>query len=566
MSGRRIGRHDDERHAELISASLSRDLDEHEERELRAHLAGCATCAATLASFNEQRRLVSGMRHVPLPRDMGARVRAGIESGRFAPLPWWRRPAGIAAAAATAGTALAAGVLAAVLLATPGDPQVAGDPSPTPQPTPEVTASPAPTPVIGPSPTQTPQPTPEPQPTEPQPTEPQPVIADGTIGYLTLSGRMAELQLDLVAYDPQTREIDAVTSLARPAGAPVAVAISPDRSWLAYQIDGGGLDANEVWIADPRTGAAESLGRTDGSAFAKRMAWSNDGRFLAFTAADVETGSGPDVWLFDTQTGERRQVTDTGRAYAASVVGGSLWISLAGETPISYSISIDAGRDAPLSAEDLVAGDARWVEQTLGEIFLPILSPDGERSIFWRGQMASFEPRWEFVGGGMLYVGGGTGSGPFASDQALFPTLVAGREAFATAEIAWSHDSDWFSVWNAQWTGPPQGSPGTRPFPDSQAIYFGRASTGDLVEPDDFLRLIGDAGAIVDVAFVEHVFGGDVPALAVTILDDIGGHAGESPGPQGRLVLTPASGSSAALPLGEDADWAGPAFYVAPED
>jgi hypothetical protein len=560
MTGRR---HDTERYEELISASLSGDLDEHEDRELRTHLAACTDCAATMTAFGEQRRMVSGMRHVPLPRDMSARVRAGIESGRFAPLPWWRRPAGIAAAAATAGTAIAAGVLAAVLLATPGDPQVAADPTPTPTPQPTQEATPTLTPLPTPIVEATPQPTPtEPEPT---PTEAQPVFEPGTIGYLTVSGIMSELQLDLAGYDPDSRQDRVVTDLDRPRGAPVAVALSPDGERLAYQIDGGGLGADEILVADLRSGAAIALGRNDGSVFARRMSWSPDGRFLAYTVADVETGTGPDVWLFDARTDETRQVTDTGRAYAASVVGNSLWISVAGETPVSYAISLEAGRDGPLSADELAAGDAHGVEGELGAIFLPILSPDGERSIFWRGQMADFEPRWEFVAGAMPYVGGGTGSGPFASDQALFPTLVAGQSAFASAQFAWSHDSDWFGVWNAQWTGTPHGTPDA-PFPSSQAIYVGQASTGDLIEPDRALRLIGEAGAIVDVAFVDHLFGSQVPALAVTILEDIGGHSGESPGPQGRLVLTPATGSSAAEELGGDADWAGPAFHVAPRD
>ena len=76
---------------ELISASLSGDLTDLERQRLDAHLDGCAECRAALASYAEGRRIVAGLRHIAPPRDLGARVRAGIERGAFAPLPWWRR-------------------------------------------------------------------------------------------------------------------------------------------------------------------------------------------------------------------------------------------------------------------------------------------------------------------------------------------------------------------------------------------------------------------------------------------------------------------------------------------
>ena len=65
---------------ELISASLHGDLTEDERRRLDAHLDGCDQCRQTLAAFSDQRRIVAGLRHVAPPRDLGARVRAGVES------------------------------------------------------------------------------------------------------------------------------------------------------------------------------------------------------------------------------------------------------------------------------------------------------------------------------------------------------------------------------------------------------------------------------------------------------------------------------------------------------
>ena len=74
---------------ELISASLQGDLTADERRRLDAHLDGCEQCRQTLAAFSDQRRMLAGLRHVAPPRDLGARVRAGIEYGS---VPWWRKP------------------------------------------------------------------------------------------------------------------------------------------------------------------------------------------------------------------------------------------------------------------------------------------------------------------------------------------------------------------------------------------------------------------------------------------------------------------------------------------
>jgi anti-sigma factor RsiW len=107
----RFERHPDE----LLSASVSGDLTAAERRELNEHLAVCADCRATLDAYTTQRQLLSGMRQVQPPRDLAPRVRAGIESGRFG-APWWRRPGGIFAAAASLATVGAAAVLAVILV------------------------------------------------------------------------------------------------------------------------------------------------------------------------------------------------------------------------------------------------------------------------------------------------------------------------------------------------------------------------------------------------------------------------------------------------------------------
>ena len=132
---------------ELISASLTEELTDAERQWLDAHLDSCSQCRATLAAFAEQRRIMGGLRHVAPPRDLGPRVRTGIERGRFARVPFWRRPAVIFAGAGGGLAAVFGALLAIVLLnGSPQEPQV-GQATPTPTlslaPEPTATATPA---------------------------------------------------------------------------------------------------------------------------------------------------------------------------------------------------------------------------------------------------------------------------------------------------------------------------------------------------------------------------------------------------------------------------------------
>ncbi len=162
---------------ELISASLHGDLSADERRQLDAHLDGCPACRDTLAAFAEQRRIVAGVRYLAPPRDLGARVRAGIE---YADTPWWRKPAFVFTAVGGSLAAVAGALLALVVLnGTPEEPQV-GQLSPTPTssaPAASATASPAPqaTPVPIPAATLPATPPPGETPAPPPSATPKPI-------------------------------------------------------------------------------------------------------------------------------------------------------------------------------------------------------------------------------------------------------------------------------------------------------------------------------------------------------------------------------------------------------
>ena len=120
---------------ELISGSLTGDLTDAERERLDAHLDTCAACRATLAAFADQRRIVSGLRHIAPPRDLGARVRAGVERGARGVVPWWRRPALMFGGVGGGLAAIAGVLLALVLLNGPTEDAEVGAATATPSPT-----------------------------------------------------------------------------------------------------------------------------------------------------------------------------------------------------------------------------------------------------------------------------------------------------------------------------------------------------------------------------------------------------------------------------------------------
>jgi hypothetical protein len=471
---------------ELVSASLTGDLSREERTRLDDHLDRCDACRATLAAFSDQRRVVAGLRHLPPPRDLGARVRTGIERGDFRLVPWWRRPAPLFAAVG-GGLAVAAGALLAIIVFSgpTDDPQV-GDASPTPTtvaetqtpaptlpPPPEITPTPA-----APSPVQTPEPTPTPEPASP---EPDLFLAfTGPYDNLALTVRSGATGQTIA--EPDT-----------PSGPPIAAELSPDGQWLAYITRLGESGLNEVRatrVADRSDGDGPSVespvavGETivlgesvAGSPFLERLFWSPTGSTLTFTLADPD-GGGTDVWMLDVSVGEPRQLTAVGSAYAAAWVPGdadtwNLWVSVAGSEPTSYLLTFDESiRDADFDPIDPAEGP---VTATAGQVFQPLLSPNGTLAIFWRGGMERVGDEWLFVEGGAPYLSEhDTTDGTLRSDRGLFGDLTIGRDAFRSAAISWGEDGDAYALWDAQWTGISQGSGGQ--YPDARRVYFGRAT------------------------------------------------------------------------------------------
>jgi hypothetical protein len=500
---------------ELISASLTGELTDAERAELAAHLARCETCRDTLAAFTAERRILSGLPIADAPRDLSARVRSGIERGGFG-RAWWRRPGGLVAIGASLAT-VAAAVLAVVVVnklnLLPVGHQSS---SPGPSATQSAAASTSPAESVAPSVAPT----------------PVPVLAlgPGELGYLSVTGAPLEA-LKLSFINDATGDSIEVGSVSGPT---IAASLSPDGRWLAYISQKGETGANEVWALSLADGKVTHLGCSSSSPFANRLAWSPDGRYLAFTLVGIDLGAnagceastnGTDVWLFDTSTGARTQFTTAGNAFAASFGANAdtgeaqLWVSFGMATPQSVLLAVPggAGREA--------------AEQASG-VFLPLISPGGNRAMFWIGTMTSNGGSWHFSLGGMPQLSGDFRSAGPASPwigTPLFTDLVpVGGEAFASGDFTWAPDGNTLAFWNGAWTGAPQSNNGS--YPSDRDVYLGSISSGLLSAASRVVLGSASASWIVDVAFgpggvfavtegIPSAGIGDPPSAIVEVVD-----------------------------------------------
>jgi Putative zinc-finger/WD40-like Beta Propeller Repeat len=525
---------------ELISASLTGDVTPLERRELEAHLIECAQCRATLDSFREQRNLLGALAQPEAPRDLGARVRAGIQSGRFG-TPWWRRPGGLLAAAASLATVGAAAVLAVLLLGiSPSRPPVAASFSASPSSL--ASASP----VVSPSPEATP-------PALPLGLKP------GDLLYTTVSGDIQALKLRVVRAASGAAVTPSSPDQINPDQVKRA-ALSPDGQVLAFAMETGQKGTWRIFATELSSGTTSLIAETFPTAFGRRLLWSPDGRYLAFTVANPSGMT--DAWLYDRQTSTAQPVTKDGNAYAASWspvtdAKETLWISLAASDPTTVATSFPV--DGGIPAANLTETPLTKVDG----VFEPLISPDGQSALFWRGTMGqAADQGWTFSVGGLpqLTTNSSGGVPSWDSGAALFADLVPGPngEAFASGDVTWAQDSDTLAFWAGMWTAPVE-SQGAA-YPDGKAVYAGRASAGPLTKKSalDLGKMTepnGDQVYVVDVALSS-----DGTTAAVTLGIPL---AGELSTPKSYLRLSSIGTNEVkAVDGASPQPWLGPGVYV----
>jgi hypothetical protein len=504
---------------ELISASLTGDLTAAERAEMDAHLARCEKCRATLATFKTERRILAALPPADPPRDLSARVRAGIDSGRLG-APWWQRPGSrlplLASAAVFSAVILAVVVLGKLPTGPVG--LASGSPQATLASAPAGSLVESNGPSAGPS-------------------APPRFLAPGEMGYLELTG--ASLQpLKLSFINDAT---GALIDVGTVGGPPIAASLSPDGQWLAYITQKGETGAHEVWALHLTDGTVTPLGCSLDAPFADRLAWQPDSSVLAYTLVAVDLGpasgcpandfppGSADAWEYEV-AGERGQISGSaGSAFGASftpraTVGddGLLRLLVSHPAPTPWTESLLLNSDAaPIRLDD---------------VFLPLGSPDGNRALYWSGKMAQANGVWQFSRGGMPQLSRDFRSAGPASPWVgtpLFSDLTpVGGEAFASGKFTWGPDSDQFAFWDGAWTGAPQSADGT--YPSQKDLYTGRIVGGSLLSKASRAGInLPDGAWIVDVALAGTEMAitiglpsagiGDPPSAYVQIFRDEGG-------------------------------------------
>jgi hypothetical protein len=526
---------------ELISASLTGDLTDAERAALDAHLAHCERCRATLAAFKSERRILSGLSVADPPRDLSARVRGGIEAGRLGG-SWWRRPGSqvplLASAAVFAAVVFSVVYFGHLLPAPVG--QASGSPVATISFAPSSSAVASTVPSVGPS-------------------APPTFLAAGQLGYLELSGAtLKPLNLSFVN-DATGASLD----LGTVSGPPIAASLSPDGQWLAYITRKGETGAHEVWALHLTDGTVTPVGCSLDAPFTDRLAWSPDSRLLAYTLVAIDLGpdsgcpdlDGPpgstDAWIFEAPTGARGKLFYTGNTFAGSFVAGSVVGTAEPRLLVSWAA------ERPWTGAVLPNSDA--TVDRIDDVFLPLISPDGNRAIFWNGTMAQeANGVWQFSRGGMPQLSGDfRAAGPASPwvGTPLFTDLMpVGGEAYASGKFTWGPDSDLLAFWDGAWTGAPQSADGS--YPNQQDVYMGRVSAGLLGASSrlDLSNLVTKGSWIVDVAL--SGLQGNYEA-AVTIGIPSAG-IGDSP----SAILVRATNASAGVGgKVEPPPWQGPAVY-----
>ncbi len=483
---------------------------------------------------------------------MAARIRTGIERGRGT-APWWRRPGGIAALGASLATVAAAVALGLVLFRPSSD--VADRQTPSPSALASVSASATATPAPTESaPASTPSAAPSSQPT---PTL-APVPLDQPAGYFTYVVKDQRAEVTFV------RRGGTATAIKLPKyGMPVDASLSPDGSMLAFRVDGDLSGLSDFYALDLADGTLSSLGTSLQPAYGlgAELAWSPDSRYLAFTLTDPNTSqASPAIFTAATR---QTQTRINGETPQSVYVGGwmpnqgtrsLLWVSTAAAAPFSDLIGVDEVTRGGTTQTAVVDAAAARVDG----VFEPLPAPDGRHVIFWRGTMGTPGGHWSFSEGGMPWLANVDDAGKvdWSNARQVFSTLAGGREMFRGASIAWGPDSDAFAVWNAQWTGVPQGDR----FPDSTDVYLGHVSKAELITAAQTLDAPDTKGAteIVDVALAA-----DGNHLGLTALIAAGAEGGAfGPTAQLRLVTRGYGTDPDKVEIiGQNQTWNGPAVY-----
>jgi hypothetical protein len=439
-----------DRARELTSQQLLETLNVDDATWLARHIDACTECRREHDAFAADRELLRSLRDKPIepPRDLWARTSAALdrESGkRHSPAagidrrspagrergtraPWFGLPTGAAAGVlillVVVGTALLPGLLRPGQ--EPSGTQVAvssGGPGPTP-----IAVNPA-------------------------------TIVQGSTAA---DGSLEIMFTDIDAVCPRARP----ECVPPPGGGPVqtlgqldakasTMTISPDDHQLVFEAVGGTADVGKIYIVPvPTTGSEQTppptattgsgspepgtpappsqeptpaptpIGQMEiasGVTVVGEVAYSPDGRYLAFSAAPIDRSTGPDLYLWSAGTGAAVAVTSDHQTYFSAWLGGRILAShitvpvepaglgnpkATGEPSASEITGADEGKPIEGRATSFLLDPATLerTELTQQDVWLPVVDASARFVAYWSGTLRSKDGvTWELGSGQLLF-------------------------------------------------------------------------------------------------------------------------------------------------------------------
>lgn len=168
-------------------------------------------------------------------------------------------------------------------------------------------------------------------------------------------------------------------------------------------------------------------------------AYSPDGTWFAFTARPADGSGGPDVHVWRVGDEQAVKVTDDGVSYFASWSGNKIVVSRP-----SRAESDDA---RPVSV--MIDPETRS-ETDAGDLWRPVVDPTGRFAIAWDGSVARADAdRTWAPAKGSLELRRWTEDGPRDASGSK-KSRLAGDEAAGDFDVRWDEGGEWVAVWVAE--------------------------------------------------------------------------------------------------------------------
>jgi len=191
-------------------------------------------------------------------------------------------------------------------------------------------------------------------------------------------------------------------------------------------------------------------------------AFSDDGRWFAFTARPSDGSAGPDIWVWHMGDKAARKVTDDGR---------SVFASWAGDRVVGSRIDPEttAAGDHVGSSFLLDPDSGKEVESHVA-LWRPVVDPKERFAVAWDGTVVTNEAGTILApGSGQLVV---TSWRPDGAAVATRSRVPGGDARIADLDVRWNESGDWVAIWTADPSDPSIGR---------LSLYRLDAGSGELV-------------------------------------------------------------------------------------